>query len=62
MLRLFIDADGRVTESAVQESSEDPYLDRAALRTVSSMRFAPATMRDRPVDSWTDVPIRFQTP
>lgn len=62
VLRLHVDSDGRVSEPQVSESSGDPSLDAAVLASASDMRFAPATSRDRVVGSWTELPIRFDTP
>jgi TonB family protein len=62
LLRLHVDADGQVSGPEVRASSGDPGLDAAALASVPVMRFAPATSRDRSVASWTDLPIRFETP
>lgn len=62
VLRLHVDPDGQVSRPEVRESSGDPGLDAAVLASADDMRFAPAMSRDRVVASWTELPIRFETP
>lgn len=64
VLRLFIDADGRVRPEStrVAEGSGHPGLDSAALDAVGRMRFAPARRRGEPVATAFLQPIHFQHP
>jgi TonB family protein len=62
VLRVHVDEDGKVSGPEVRTSSGDPQLDAAVLASADDMRFAPAMSRDRKVASWTELPIRFQTP
>lgn len=56
----FLDTDGRVLETRVEQSSGHPQLDQAALRVAGAMRFSPALNRDREVQVWVRFPIVFQ--
>lgn len=59
LLWLRIDAEGKVTEVRVKKASGDPVMADAAVRITKVMEFTPATMRGRPVESWTELPIDF---
>jgi TonB family protein len=59
LLWLRIDAEGDVTEVRVKKASGDPVMADAAVRITKVMKFSPATMRGRPVESWTELPIDF---
>lgn len=59
LLWLRVGPDGRVAESRVRRQTGDPVMADAALRTTRVMEFEPATRRDRPVESWTELPINF---
>jgi len=56
----FIDKEGRVSETRIQQSSGHPELDQAALRVAAAMRFSPARNREEPVPVWVAFPITFQ--
>lgn len=56
----FIDEEGRVQDTRVQESSGQTQLDEAALRVADLMRFTPALNRDQTVPVWVAFPITFQ--
>lgn len=56
----FIDEEGRVDNTMVNESSGHPRLDEAALRVASVYRFSPAMNRDERVPVWVSLPISFQ--
>jgi len=56
---MLIDDTGEVLEARVQEPSEHPALDEAALRVVMRMEFTAALNRDQPVPVWVAFPIRF---
>lgn len=56
----FIDAEGRVQDTRIDESSGHPALDDAAMRVASVYRFSPALNRDEKVPVWVSFPITFQ--
>jgi protein TonB len=57
---LFIDEEGTVQNTRVNQSSGHTSLDEAALRVGSVMRFSPAMNRDKKVPVWVSLPITFQ--
>ncbi len=59
VLRIRVDVRGRPGEARVERSSGDPALVEAALAVVPMMEFAPAESRDRRVEAWAVLPIRF---
>jgi len=59
LLWLRVGPDGKVTESRVKKSSGDPVMADAALRITRVMEFRPATRRDKPVETWTQLPISY---
>jgi periplasmic protein TonB len=61
MLRVRVDAEGRVLAVEVERSSGHRELDRAAERQVRERwRFQPAQRAGRAVSSWVRVPIHFR--
>ncbi|HSM03715.1 MAG TPA: energy transducer TonB [Longimicrobiales bacterium] len=56
----FIDENGRVQDTRIQESSGHAQLDDAALRVADIMEFTPALNRDKKVPVWVAFPITFQ--
>ncbi|MHB1168719.1 MAG: TonB family protein [Longimicrobiales bacterium] len=60
-LWLYVDVEGNVRESRVQESSGIPSLDDAAVAVASAMRFRPAQYRGRSVPVWVAQRIEFTT-
>jgi protein TonB len=56
----FIDENGRVQDTRIQQSSGHSQLDQAALRVADIMRFTPALNRDKKVPVWVAFPITFQ--
>ncbi|MDT8441013.1 MAG: energy transducer TonB [Desulfuromonadales bacterium] len=60
LLLVEVDADGRVTSLAVEQSSGHPLLDRAARRAVRHWEFLPASQAGLPVASRVLVPVSFQ--
>ncbi|MDT8341508.1 MAG: energy transducer TonB [Longimicrobiales bacterium] len=56
----FIDEDGRVQDTRIQQSSGHAQLDEAALKVAGIMRFSPALNRDKKVPVWVTFPITFQ--
>lgn len=57
---LFINEEGIVQNTRVNESSGHPSLDEAALKVANVMRFSPALNRDKRVPVWVSIPITFQ--
>ncbi len=58
---LFIDEEGTVQNTRVNEPSGHTSLDEAALRVANVMQFSPAMNRDKKVPVWVSLPITFQT-
>lgn len=58
---LFIDEEGAVQNTRVNEPSGHTSLDEAALRVANVMQFSPAMNRDKKVPVWVSLPITFQT-
>jgi TonB family protein len=56
----FIDAEGHVQSTRVDQSSGYELLDAAALAVADTYRFSPAVNRDTPVPVWVSFPITFQ--
>jgi periplasmic protein TonB len=56
----FIDAEGRVQTTRIDQSSGQKMLDDAALAVASLYRFSPALNRDERVPVWVSFPIRFE--
>lgn len=56
----FIDENGRVQDTRIQQSSGHAQLDEAALRVADIMQFTPALNRDKKVPVWVAFPITFQ--
>jgi len=61
LLWLRVGPDGRVAESRVKRATGNPAMADAALQVTDVMVFRPATLRDRPVESWTELPINFSS-
>jgi len=56
----FIDEEGRVAQTRVDDSSGHAALDDAALRVAGAFRFTPALNKDKKVPVWVSFPITFQ--
>lgn len=56
----FIDENGRVQDTRIQQSSGHQQLDDAALRVADIMQFTAALNRDKKVPVWVAFPITFQ--
>jgi protein TonB len=57
----FIDEQGRVQRTQVNQSSGHKALDDAALKVADVFEFTPALNRDKRVAVWIQLPITFQT-
>lgn len=59
MLRVYVSADGRVTDVQVDQSAGHPDLDRAAAEAVRRWKFEPARRGSEPVGMWVRLPVQF---
>ncbi|MEO7403436.1 MAG: energy transducer TonB, partial [Burkholderiales bacterium] len=59
VLRITVDAIGRVSAASVVTPSGSPRLDTAALEAVQKWRYAPAVRNGLPVTTELDVPVTF---
>lgn len=57
----FIDEDGRVQDTRVNQSSGHTALDEAAIKVANVFQFSPALNRDKKVPVWVSLPITFTT-
>ena len=57
-LKVWVTADGRVKQTVVQHSDNHVF-DEAAQIAAMKWEFTPALSKNRPVDAWVPVPIRF---
>lgn len=58
-LWVFVNPEGAVDTTRLQESSGIPELDEAALAAARQFEFVPARNRDEPVSVWIMIPITF---
>jgi protein TonB len=56
----FIDEEGRVLRTLLNESSGFDSFDQAAIKVADRMKFSPAYNRDKRVKVWVSVPIVFE--
>lgn len=59
LLRVYVAADGSVSQVTVQNGSGYERLDEAAMRAVKNWKFAPAKKGGASISSWVNVPIVF---
>lgn len=59
LVRVTLDAQGKITSVAVEASSGHEILDRAATDAVKQWRFTPARAGDQPIERWLTLPIEF---
>jgi protein TonB len=59
LLRVLVDADGKVVSVEVEKSSGSPRLDRAAREAVKAWSFSPARHAGIAQQAWARVPITF---
>jgi protein TonB len=60
ILEVFVEADGRVGDLRVAESSRHTMLDRAAMKTVRRWLFEPGREGQRAAAMWVRVPVDFR--
>lgn len=56
----FIDENGKVQDTRIDQSSGHQALDDAALKVADTYKFSPALNRDKKVPVWVSFPITFQ--
>jgi len=59
VLDVFVEADGRVGNLHIAQTSNYSLLDRAAMKTVRRWQFEPARRGNHTVAMWVRVPIQF---
>ena len=59
LLRVYVAADGRVTDVQVDQSAGHPDLDRSAAEAVRRWKFEPARRGSEPVGMWVRLPVQF---
>ncbi len=59
LLRVYVAADGQVTDVQVDTSAGHPDLDRAATDAVRRWRFEPARRGTEPIGTWVRLPVQF---
>lgn len=57
---IYIDAEGRVTDARIKNSSGFERLDEATLKYVKTWRMKPATKAGVPEGSWVTIPVRWK--
>ncbi len=56
----FIDENGRVVKTQINQSSGYEAFDEASLKVADMMQFSPALNRDKKVPVWVSIPVVFQ--
>ncbi len=59
LLRVYVAADGRVTEIEVDQSAGHPDLDRAAVDAVRRWKFEPGRRGSEAIGMWVRLPVQF---
>jgi protein TonB len=59
VVKALVDVNGSIAEVKILKSSGNQMLDQAALIAAKHATFSPARMRDRFVQVWVSIPIRF---
>jgi protein TonB len=59
MLRVYVSADGRVTDVQIDQSAGHPDLDQAAAEAVRRWKFEPGQRGNEPVGMWVRLPVQF---
>ncbi len=59
LLRVYVTADGRVTDVQVDQTAGHPDLDRAAMDAVRRWKFEPGRRGSEPVSMWVRLPVQF---
>jgi len=59
VVQVFIDENGKVTDTKILEGIPESGLNEAAINAVTQTKFKPAMLRDQPVGVWITIPIDF---
>lgn len=59
VLRVLVDAQGRVDSVVVKQSSGHEDLDQAAVEGARELRFQPGRKNDERIEVWATVPVQF---
>jgi len=59
-LRLYINEDGKVEETLIEQGIPKTGLNEAAIEAVTKTKWKPAMQRDKPVGVWYSVSIIFR--
>lgn len=62
LLRLYVNAEGRVDTARVERSSGHEEFDSAAVAGAPDLRFEPAQRAQQPVGVWVLLPVQFDLP
>jgi protein TonB len=60
VLEVLVNPEGKVDDCRILSSCGYSILDKAAMRSVRNWRFEPGMRRDKKVEMWVKVPIKFQ--
>ena len=60
VLKVLVRANGSTGTIEIKSGSGFPRLDNAAIETVKSLRFSPATAGGKPVEEWVEIPVAFK--
>jgi protein TonB len=60
LLDVRVTADGKAAEVKVAQTSGYKVLDRSALTTVMGWRFEPARRGSQPIETWVQVPVKYE--
>jgi protein TonB len=59
LLRVYVAADGRVTDVQLDQTAGHPDLDRAATEAVRRWKFEPGRRGSEPIGMWVRLPVQF---
>jgi protein TonB len=59
LLRVYVAADGRVTDVQLDQTAGHPDLDRAAAEAVRRWKFEPGRRGSEPIGMWVRLPVQF---
>jgi TonB family protein len=62
ILRLYVTAAGAVDSVRVEQASQYPAFDSAAVLGARDLRFEPARRGDEPLGAWVLLPVQFDLP
>ena len=59
LVRVFVQADGKVSEATVVDGLDGTGLNEAAIEALKKTKFKPAKQRDVPIGVYISIPVRF---